>query len=264
MKRKNLLALVAFIAVAAFVTACSTMKAEPEKVKTVKRVAVIGYSLQQEMPPSLMGAFLDTAMHKTDNGMHAMGAAQESPHANVIYTNLADTLQKRMHWKVIDLATVTANPDYAQIFHDETTGFHNRPPAGKRDVTYGIAGLMDGWQGWRIDQAQKQKLIADLGVDAIAVASVHVTLNAGGGLKKLVGAADLYPQATLEFYVYDGKSEDPIWHDLWAQGEEATQSTAYVLGVTNTNQLNESVVESTNSAFGKLIQRIHDTGVAVD
>jgi hypothetical protein len=264
MKRKNLLSLFSFVAIAAFVTACSTMKAEPEKVQTVKRVAIIGYSLQQEMPPSLMTAVFDTVMHKQDNGPHLMGNAEASPHANVIYKNLSETLQKRMHWQVVDLNTVVANSDYAEIFKDESTGFHNRPPAGKRDVTYGIEGLMDGWQGWRIDQAQKQKLIADLGVDAIAVASVHVTLNAGGGLKKLVGAADLYPQATLEFYVYDGKSDTPIWHDLWAQGEEATQSTAYVLGVTNTNQLNESVVESTNSAFGKLIQRIHDTGVTVD
>lgn len=158
-----------------------------------------------------------------------------------------------MHWEILDRKKLRQNGFYSNFYNRSTTGFQNRPPVGKNIRSFGAKGIVDSYSIQKMDAAARSTLIKKLGVNAIAAATIRVKLEKAGGLKKLIGAGELKPQAILSFRVY-GENGESIWQDTWVRGK-TVEGTEHMLGITNIDALNKQVVKAAFSSYKVLVHR---------
>jgi hypothetical protein len=110
----------------------------------------------------------------------------------------------------------------------------------------------------RLDLTERDVLMSALKVEAVAVATLTIKLEKGGGLKQLVGAGDYTPRATMRFLVYEKGSPDPVWADYSATGEPIGESTGHVFGIADVESLNRQGVLAAQASYEKLLARYRD------
>jgi hypothetical protein len=233
---------------------CATMSVDKNRLANVRKVAIVGFVVQQEMPEGLEWNL--TGGSKKGMGFE-YGKSLPSPakHATDMYFALMKTLHDRFHWTIADQTFIAKNPTYAQLFDKNMTGLQSRPPVGARIESYGAKGILDSWPVERMGDGERKALMKTLGVDAIAVATVKIELEKAGGLKKLIGAGDFKPKATLQFALYDGSSDQPVWKDIWSKGQPTEKGSAHVFGITNIEALNQLAVTAATNSYQQLLAR---------
>lgn len=235
---------------------CAGRKIVKDQVDSVKSVAVVGFALQQRMPNTATGVLAAMTEHDSGPmpGLKAAPIAQPAEHARIMYDSLQKELAQRMHWKVLARTELERQPAYSALFAEKTKQPQFRPMVSGSNVEMFIPeGIVESFLLNSMSFQERQALIRALNVDAIAVASVQIELVNEGGLKKLVGAGELHPQAKLGFYLYNATQEDAIWMDLNADGEESSDGTDHVLGFANVDALNRQAISTANSAIHSLI-----------
>ncbi len=235
-------------------TACSTLNVQKDQVSNVKKVAIVGFGVTQEMPANLADVFKPKEVSTLEN-MKVKGISTDS-RIDKMYDELAVKLTKEMNWMVLDRQVVATNPHYNKEFISETEGWQNRPLMGSQFDNFAATNIMDQWSFQRLDETRRRELIKKLGVDALVVVNMNIELEKGGGLMKLVGAVDYYPKARLMFQVYSTSSDKPIWQDTWAVGEATKTSVSNVMGVTTDRQrLDSLMIAAANDAYDKVFVR---------
>lgn len=241
-----------------FLSACATVTVDRVRTDAVRKVAIVGFSVQQEVPDTA-AIFAAGPSESWMMPMGGSGLGTPSPLADTIYHSLEKGLAKERKWKVVERAVVAANPAYQAFYEQKMKGLQMRPSIRAHTKLLSANGIVDAQPVEVADVTKHKELLKKLGVDAIAVAHVDIKLEKGGGLKKLVGAGDYYPQATSRFAVFDGKSEEPMWRDLSAEGERVSEGVEHIFGIsTKANALDNKMAAAAENSFSKLMARFRD------
>lgn len=256
MRHKSLFATVPLLLLAA----CATMTVDKGRTAALKRVAIVGFSVEQPVPE---GFTLGNLGGRKKTGMGGMpdwgsGLGHASPLADLIYQSLEKRLAKDQKWTLLNRNQVSHNGFYQGFHEQKMTGLQSRPPSASGTQRLAADGIVDAYPVEAADASKRRELIRKLGVDAIAVATVYIRVEKGGGLKQLVGAGDYYPSASVRFALFDTKSDEPVWSDLNAVGETVSEGVEHVFGITNNSALDTKMAAAAESSFAKLIARFRD------
>ncbi len=239
-----------------FMTACSTLIVDKTRTAALKRVAIVGFSVEQPRHKGLESLF-SGGSRQDDRWGSGLGTA--NPLADEMYAALEKQLGKEMKWKVTDRKQVAGHAFYQTFYDDKMKGFQSRPPSPSGVVYLAANGIVDAWPVEIADSSRRKEIMKKLGVDAIVVATVKIELEKGGGLKMLVGAGDYFPKATVRFSVFDAKSEDPAWRDLAAVGEPVSEGVEHVFGFApNISQLEKKMASAAENSYKKLFSRFRE------
>lgn len=233
---------------------CATMSADKTRLASIHRVALVGFTVKQQVPEGLEWKVGGNAARSNAPAIKG-GIGKESAHATTMYSALQKELKDAMRWTVVDRSRLESNPAYRNLYQQTMKGWQNRPPVGVNMEVYSAPGVVDSFPIQRLDAAERRRLIQDLGVDAIAFAEVTIVLEKAGGLKKLVGAGEFKPRARTYFVVYDRSSDEPTWKDVAANGKTVAEGVSHVFGIASPDALNEKAVSAAQSSYHKLIDR---------
>ncbi len=232
--------------------ACATLKVDRPALAKVKKVAIVGFTVEQE---ELEGFVLFKKGERKGPGWAVTSSlATENPVADKLMMALAQQLQKSFKWNVTDTQSLRNVQAYSQFLHDKTTGIQMTPPGAVGYVYFRPAGIVASYPVERLSTDERIEMAKKLGVDAIATAAVRVNFEKGGGLKQLVGAGTYYPFATMRFTVYTKNGGEVVWQDFNAQGKD-TVGSDHVLGITETSDVDKGVLEAARAAYKTLIKR---------
>lgn len=258
--RKSFASLTFGAIVLAALSSCSTMKVEKSEVESVKKVAIVGFELQEQIPPSLEKVLLGTDKQGSVGGGLKVAHCTNTNHADVVRKDLADELAKQMGWKVSSGDLVAKASGYEPIYQEYTNGVQIAQPVPDQYECYTSTGTLDPFSIEKLGVDRRRELMRSLGVDAVATATFDIQVENKSFLKQLVAAGDLASQSTMKFKLYTASSENPVWFDLNAKGEETKETTSTAVGITDEHSLHQQAVKASHSAIEALIARYKNQG----
>jgi hypothetical protein len=233
-------------------SACASLKVEKDKVADVKRVAIIGFGVQQQSPVS-MGDLFKVATHQNTASKAEVKGRTESDHVAKMYDNLKQKLEQQNHWKVMSQDQLKSNPAYLALFKAKTEGWQNRPIMNDRYVFMQPAGILDNFAVMTTEAEILKKLQEDLKVDAVLVVSINVDLNNNSMFASMVGQGKFSPSANTNLYLLDAKTENKIWIDPGTKGDEIENSDKNFMGLADQERLNKLAVLAADSSYSKIL-----------
>lgn len=257
---KKLFHLVSAITMATLFTRCATLNVDKARLSGIKKVAVTGFVVAQEMPKGPQFSLIGSARDR-DNGMMAAWTSSlphASEHSTDMYARLATALKKELKWNVTDRKALESNSAYHAIYDRFMKGLQSRPPIGTNVTAFGATGVMDPYPIDQMSLEERKQLMKSLNVDALAVATIRIKLEKAGGLKMLLGAGDYKPVAEIAFAVYDSKGKDPVWRDLQATGDVVAEGAEHVFGITDMKTLMNATIQAAQLSYDKLLARYRD------
>ncbi len=105
-----------------FTAGCASVKVDKEKIQGVKRVAIIGFDVQQQKSVSTMD-LLKVATHMDTKSKAEISGRTESDHISKMYDNLKKRLEQENGWKVMTQDALKKSPTYVSLFKSKTEGF---------------------------------------------------------------------------------------------------------------------------------------------
>jgi len=239
-------------------TGCATLAVQPDRVKTVKSVAVVGYTALWEQTASSSNSRVGgtaNAIKAISRSASGEAQAEREERAQATYDLLVDTLKNKMSWSVLDRETLGQSSPY-----QETVQARGPHPGGgmfsANNRYLFVDGVLRQEDVRRMSIEERRKLMEALQVDAIAHVYVHFkTVNSGfavGGL----GNVKQHPVARVEFVLFDHDSEEPIWEERNAQGRRAEKMVSQdIAGVSVMREAVEAVVEAAGYGYEEMISR---------
>ena len=210
----------------------------------VKRVAIVGFTVQ-EPAPATIGLNL--------NSGHVHGAAggslitQYSTDTDQMYSDLVKKFGRNTSWVVVSPSKMKQNPGYQKAYDDTMKGFHNRMPPGEGMNVYGVNGVMDNQSCRLLGADGRSALMKALKVDAIVTAQVDVLLSG----TSIMGIGSRYPQSRLTFQVFTPNKDSADWFEGNLLGKESPTSvgsTAFF----DVDTLNRLALASAKTAFDEI------------
>jgi hypothetical protein len=241
--------------VAFALSACASLtktKIDKKAASETKSVAIVGFNLAVEEPKSIIGDFKKA---KDLFAGDAKDANQQHATADQMYDELNGRLSKLMNWQMKPRAAVASNPAYAALVTKYTTGlqvggmmtpanFQKLRPNNMLDAEPVI---------YKMTMEQRDALMKELGVEAIAANFVLASLKNESMFGGMVGAAKYKPKTQNVFRLYVRGQKDPIWLDTWAwgEGDKALQASANFVG---DNLILDQVVLATRRSYDALAE----------
>lgn len=245
------------ITMAAFTTGCASMGVIKDRVEPIKKVAIIGYEVEEQKAPLM-------APPSPKYGMPASMLTmppRETKVASELYKSLSDVLTKELNWQVVDMSKVANNEAYKdtqQKIAKMLMFNHGR----KADwEAYLAQGIIPAKELDTLDPRTKEALRRALGVDAIVVVENDVEMRKKASIMNLVGGTGTIPVSTVKLSVYDLKDEKPIWWDHKAEGDEVAEKTMHLGGVSlnaSGDDLDRGPVVASEDAYRVLIARFRE------
>lgn len=228
-------------------SACgSTLKlAELDRVKTL---AIVAYEARLKSPDGdgVKATFFKDRDAAKDNAIKA-------------YEQLGGALTQKMKWAIKPHAEMIANPGYAAIFErvqNSNVFLRLEGKLAKLSENYYPDGVIWGSRAGWLTTEDRAKLFETLGVDAIAVAEVDVEVSYSTSFLMKTNAAY---SAQVKFKVYAPNSDEPIWIDEMAKGDESETTSGWNFGpVTFRNQEQKAFLEAIGLGYVALITRYEE------
>lgn len=250
-KFKDTLITFSSLAIVLVITACAsfaTRVRDEAEIGKVKKVAVIAYTANL---PAARTLSLDVGSGKVGGAAGGTIIPMNSVDTDKMYTEFIKSVEKTQGWKVLDQQTMIKHAAYVAAYKDTMEGWQNKMPAGQGTTDFNVASVMD-WNGPRILKYEgREKLMKDLGVDALIMLKVSVQLKgmtvAGIGARK--------PQAQAHIEVYGKGVEKIIWFDSF-EGDESSESVG-MTGFINEKKLGELSLYSAQTAFAKMGSKVN-------
>ncbi len=253
----NCIVQVFLLGMAALSVGCASVGVIKERVEPIKKVAIIGYEVEEQKAPIL-------AAPQPKYGMPASMLTmppRETKVAAELYKNLSDVLTKELHWQVVDMSKVATN----EAYHDTQQKIskllmfnHGR----KADwEAYLAQGIIPAKEFDSMDSRTKEALRRALGVDAIVVVENDVEMRKKASLMNLVGGSGSIPVSTVHFSVYDMKDDKAVWWDHKAEGDEVAEKTMQLGGISlnaSGEDLDRGPVVASEDAYRVLIARFRE------
>ncbi len=170
-----------------------------------------------------------------------------SPESDRIYEKLNKSFAARTGWKMYDTQKMRKQTDYRLAEEKTMKGFQNKMPVNPGINRFIVEGVMDSECLRILDTAGRDKLMTDLGVDALITAKIDVNLNG----TTFMGVGSRYPESVLSFFVFERGQDKPIWFEGGIHGQEMKESVGKTAFIDEklTAKLAE---ESANTAFEKI------------
>ncbi|WP_413291341.1 hypothetical protein [Bdellovibrio sp. HCB337] len=232
--------------------ACTTMKVEKDHVKGVKRVAIVGFDVQQQRPVE-GGDLFKALTHQDTSSKAEVKGRTEAAHVAAMYDLLRKKLETDNGWQVMPMDKVKQNKAYQEHFKAKTEGWQNRPIMNDRYNLLQAEGILDSFAIMTTEPEKRKQLQQDLGVDAILYVGIKVDLNNNSALASLVGQGKFSPLATTNLTLIDAAFDTKIWFDGSAQGEPAENNDKNFMGMADAEKLNQLAVKAAESSYKKLL-----------
>jgi hypothetical protein len=247
---KNFSKLMIFAAAAALVAGCGLLKTkdvDQASVDAVHKVAVVAYSA--DLPASAkIGINLSGGGLEGKAGGSMM--AQSSHETDEILASLQKSLGANMSWQITNVEAMTANDGYKTAYDKTMKGWQNKMPPNQGTNRFEVKNVMDFDSARILDVAGRDKLINDLGVDAIVAARVSTVLKTGVAV---MGIGARHPQTSVTIFVYKKGDAKPIWFQTFT-GKESEQSVGST-GFTDEGATAKLALESATDAFAQIRTR---------
>lgn len=238
-------------------TACTSMKVSKDEVRSVQRVAIVGYDVQQQRPVEA-GDLFKIATHQNTASQAEIKGREESPHIAKMYDLLRQKLETENHWQIMSQESLRNNKAYQEYFRSKTEGFQNRPLINDRYTLYQPLGVLDSFALYTTEPEKLKKLQADLGVDALLIVGVQVHLNNSSMIASLVGQGKFSPYAETGITLLDAKNNVKIWFDGNAKGEPVENNEKNFMGMASQEKLNSMAIMAAESSYNKLLSNYKD------
>lgn len=233
---------------------CASKVVKTEELKGIKKVAIVGFELQQQRPVSGMDLLKIATHQKVSTGASlAMGA--ESPHVEIAYKNLAQELGSKTGWIVMPIENLRKHRAYAAWLKSKTEGFQNRPIINDRFDLLRPAGIGDNFSVLTTEKEKLAQLAKELGVDAVVTISTVVNLNANGVFAALTGGGEYKPSGQTTFVVKNPVTAENIIM-LSGEGEKVEKGEKNIAGMANEDSLNKLIVEAAGLSIRTVLNEI--------
>jgi hypothetical protein len=228
---------------------CASIQVRPAPLANVHKAAVVAFGwsvdLSSESDKSVSNSVGDVI-----NATKAIAESADASTRELVprgaYDALAKKIDESLHWSMLPLQDVAANPEVQQAVTSIRV-FGDSPA---------ITGIMHPYQADRLSPAQRKDLLAKLGVDAVVVADIKIKVGGTSGFAMAgMGSITKYPQATIALTVYGPQDDEPIWRDRGATGDKAATGVANTMGVQNNSTRDAALAEATGLGLDKLIAR---------
>lgn len=187
-------------------SSCVSKEINELEINRVKKVAVIGYTLNLPMPAKL--SLLADTVNDVASGK-GLSFTDDSKAAEAILNQVNTVLAKQQNWTVLSPEQLRQNPAYINAYKSTMDGLQNKMLSNDGSRDFLAKGIMDK-DGHRLLKATgRAELMKALGVDAIAV--VHVTTRLKGF--SFFGFGSQKPQANVFIQVYNSPDQRAIWHE---------------------------------------------------
>lgn len=233
--------------------ACSSGTIKPEKLRAVKKAAVIGLDLEQQKAVSGTDLFKIATHQQVTTGQPNHGAAAEAAYLEGIHQDVSAAIGKKTGWKMKSLAEIRATPSYAKLFKEKTEGWQMTGATHERYDLLRAPGLLDMFPLMTTEADRLKAVARDLGVDALVVVKSTINLNNSGVLSSLVGKGEYKPSSNIQMFVIEGLSGEKILVRSM-EGPKVEKSVRNVVGMSDQDQLNEKAREATALAMTETLK----------
>jgi hypothetical protein len=208
---------------------CATVQVRQAPLANVHKAALVAFGwsvdLSSEEDKKVSSSIGDIVNTSKAIAEAADASTRESVPRNA-YDAVAKKLDENLHWTMLPLQDVAANPAVQQIVTSIKV-FGDSP--------------------------------AITGVDAVVVADVKIKVGGTSGFAMAgMGSITKYPQATIALTVYGPQDDEPLWRDRGATGDKAKTGVANTMGVQNDSTRDAALAEATTSSLDKLIARYRE------
>ena len=233
---------------------CSSKVVKNDQLKGIKKVAVIGFEMQQQRPVSGGDLFaIATHQNKASGATPTLGT--ESKYAEQAYKNFSSKLQTKTGWTIVKMEDVRKNPAYMSFLKSKTEGFQNRPMINDRFDLFRPSGIADNFSVMTTEKEKLLQLAKSLGVDAVITATTKVDLNANGVLAAVTGNGEYKPSGSTTIMIKDSLQAENILVAS-AEGAKVEKGEKNVVGMSNEDNLNILAVEATNLSVQNVLNDI--------
>ncbi len=211
---------------ALLITGCAgltTKKVDQAQVKKIRKIAVVAYTANL---PSSRKIGLNGNSGKLEGSAGGSMITETSPETDRMYQAFIHSLGQTQKWTVLDAKTMIQNEGYKAAYKKTMDGWQNKMPAASGTTDYVVNSVMD-WNGPRLlDFAGREKLIADLGVDAIALLRIDVSMEGF----TVMGFGSHKPAANAHLQIFSKGNKDHVWFDTLKgpESEESVGITAFI------------------------------------
>jgi len=182
------------------------------QIDATKSVAIVSYSAVRSDEQTSKGIVV-----QFDSG-------QAKKNAVIAYDRLGKALSEKFGWTVHPYSTVAGHPAYAKVYQavHESSWLMKQQFVGKNDANhYHPKGIFFPVMMGSVEPAQLESVYENLGVDAVAVATVGVTESREN---HIFSPDELVFSTVMNFRVYRRGQEDPVWKDHWIEAEHRTRN----------------------------------------
>lgn len=239
-------------------TSCATVKVDKDRVGSVKRVAIVGFDVQQQKPVSTMD-LVKVATKQDTTSKAEVALASEAAHVGKMYDLLQKKLEQENSWKVLPLEVVRKNPVYGLHFKEKTEGFQTRPMINDRYTLMQPSNILDSFAIYSTRPEKLKEIQEALGVDALLIVSISVALNNNSALLSLVGQGKFAPIATTTLQLLDARTNSRLWQESQAVGEPAENNEKNFLGMADDEKLNQLAFVAAQKSYVSLLSRYKET-----
>jgi hypothetical protein len=213
-------------------------------VQQVKRVAVVAFTA---ITPA--SASIGVSLSGGGIGATAGGSIipKTDPMIEQMYVDLGKAFSHNLNWDVMSERSMLENSTYKADYDKTMKGWQNKMGPGRGQNQFNVADVMDSDGPRILDVSGRDELIQALGVDAIVVARVQVSLTG----TTVAGIGSRHPQTSVAFWIYKKGQEKAIWFEGGIKGEETEESvgkTAFI----DESLLNQLALKSAQSAYTKI------------
>lgn len=219
-------------------------------VDTVKKVAIVGFrgdvSLQDgnSKPGGIIGTVgaVKTLNDVKSGKMNERRVAQ----ATTVHTMLTDRLSTDLGWTMVPAA---GSDTLKERVRQKPTGLAMFGVQHVSDL------MLDG-EARFLAAADRQKIITELGVDAVMTVNVQYrTADKQGFAIGGLGSFKLFPRATVTVQVWNATQDKPVWEDSFAMGQTSAKPVTENAGMLEDSEETEALIEAAKLGIDELIGR---------
>lgn len=211
------------LALSLVLVGCSSIQDRVDTTRTanIKKVAIIGFDINQKMPADNLGIAAFTDLVNTDT---TVNAPEMKKMAVQSYQTLCTTIEKTTGWKVMTVAEMNKVQAYRNYITEEMTGMRTTSYGAQGYVQYVPTGVADHFAVVnKMTPAKRDELARALGVDAIVSVVQHMDIDQPMfALGNATGDAKFTYTTRSSLMAYTPGTTDPVWQVSNIKGQEVS------------------------------------------